>query len=192
MNFDDLAEKFLNKTILQNGNRKYRICEIEFYLYSSEHKDQYTHCYEEQLGTNGWYFHKHGKSYKEGTYKGLDITLGDGKNTYLGILIRSIMSDKGNLIEGPCRCVNELIFPCVKVSEFMRDFPFQISCYRNSKKIELVPEKLQREKIYQGKRIGLSDKYPEWRIKKYRYLIYKNLIRKSKGDLVEVKTENLC
>ena len=40
------------------------------------------------------------------------------------------------------------------------------------------------EEIYTGARIGLSDKYPEWRDAKYRFLIKPKMIRKGKKSLV--------
>ncbi len=40
------------------------------------------------------------------------------------------------------------------------------------------------EQIYKGPRIGLSDKYPEWKNVHYRFLIKKNYIKKGKSDLV--------
>jgi hypothetical protein len=53
--------------------------------------DEYTHCNDDQLKYGYWYFHKFPNgSYKGGTFKGLDITLGNNKDKYCGILIRSI------------------------------------------------------------------------------------------------------
>ena len=40
---------------------------------------------------------------------------------------------------------------------------------------------LDEEQMYKGPRIGLSDKYPEWRGINYRYVVMKNKIKKKKG-----------
>ena len=40
----------------------------------------------------------------------MDITLGNGTDTYCGVLIRSLMIEKSNeVIIGPCRSVNKIL-----------------------------------------------------------------------------------
>src|SRR5271155_2214746 len=88
--FDEIADLLLNKTLLSTKDNTYRICEIEFYLYDDEHKDEYTHKNDDQSKYGKFYFHKYKNgTYKSGTYKGMDITLGQ-EDTYCGILIRSV------------------------------------------------------------------------------------------------------
>ena len=183
-----IADKLLNKTILSTSNGDFRICEVEFYLYSDTHKDEYTHKSEIQKTKNKWYFHTRGASYREGTFKGMDMTWGNSKQ-YLGVLIRSMENIlTGEFIEGPCRCVNTIIAPCVKVSEYLNDVKLlPLSVLSNEKNLILKPdETLPYEQMYNGRRYGLSDKYPEWKAKKYRFLIKKNKIKKQKSDLVPV------
>jgi hypothetical protein len=57
-----------------------------------------------------WYFHRSGnKTYKSGTYKGLDLAIGNEK-VFGGILIRSLeCADTGQVIEGSCLCVNAIL-----------------------------------------------------------------------------------
>ena len=43
---------------------------------------------------------------------------------------------------------------------------------------------LDKEQIYKGARVGLSDKYPKFKNLNYRFLIKKNLIKKQKKDLI--------
>lgn len=66
-----------------------------------------------QKNLGQWYFHKFGKSYKSGTYKGLDITFGKGSIAHGGILIRAISQldppPVNEFIEGPCNCVNKIL-----------------------------------------------------------------------------------
>src|SRR5579883_1075751 len=71
----------------------------------------------EQKKNSVWYFHKqNGKSYKNGSFKGLDISCGHGEN-YGGILIRSISEvsnsiKEENLIEGPSKTVDKILELC--------------------------------------------------------------------------------
>jgi len=48
----------------------------------------------------------------------------------------------------------------------------------------ILNDSLNKEQIFIGPRIGLSDKYPEYKNKLYRFLIYKNLIKKQKTKLI--------
>ena len=92
-----------------------------------------------QKQTAKWYFHKFGKSYKAGTYKGLDVSIGKGDGVAAGgILLRSLMpltlsetsdqkltftnrTDKANFLEGPCNCINRILaetMPTTKTGAF--------------------------------------------------------------------------
>jgi 5'-3' exonuclease len=51
---------------------------------------------------------------------------------------------------------------------------------------EYVTEEMEKETVCKGMRVGLSDKYPEYKTKNYRYLTMKNKIKKQKRDLVPV------
>ena len=73
------------------GKHEYRILEIEFYQFIEKlHPDTFTHCDDMQRECGKWYFHRSGKSFRGGTYKGLDISFGRGKQGYGGVLLRSI------------------------------------------------------------------------------------------------------
>lgn len=117
-NFDQVADHLINNLVLVVDHKYYRFLELEFYLYNSEHPDLFCHNNEMQLTLGKWYFHRSTKSanssYRSGTYKGLDLTFGSnnfkGQKQYGGILIRSLKSlDTGEVIEGPCRCVNHIL-----------------------------------------------------------------------------------
>lgn len=88
------------------GSNTYKIREIEIYYYDEDHEDPFVHCDPDQKSFGKWYFHKRGGTYKGGTFKGLDFTIGSD-NVYGGALIRSIENDE--LIEGPCNCVDEIL-----------------------------------------------------------------------------------
>jgi 3-methyladenine DNA glycosylase Mpg len=188
-----IAKALLMKYVLvvefDGKEKEFRICEIEFYINNATHRDEYTHGGVVQKTYGKWYFHRfHGKSYKSGTYKGLDLTLGD-KDTFFGVLIRSICdTDSGEFIEGPCRSVNKILelngMADVKGYMVGRTDPLNA---RSTKNFHLKRKStLGCEQIYKGPRIGLSDKYPEWKDVNYRFLIKKEMIKKGKSGFVEL------
>ena len=190
LHFDSIAYTILNRTILKLNNHSFRICEIEFYLNSKDHPDKYTHSDPDQLKYGYWYFHKYRDGrYKGGNYKGMDIALGNEPIlTYCGILIRSIYNLKEKImIEGPCRSVNKVLelYKINSISEFIEDKI--LSVHKNSRNFCLIDAgyKVKPMIIYKGSRIGLSDNYPNYRNRDYRYLIYNNLIKKQKKSRVK-------
>jgi len=184
--FDLIADKLLNETILCTSENKYRICEIEFYFHHPKHQDDYTHQAPEQLNYGTWYFHKFGNhvTFKEGTWKGMDLTLGRKDNVYCGILIRSIKNlDDKTFIEGPSKCVDAILKDCncSKVKDFVNEEKMNVLA--NKRSLILKDEKLIKKKISKGIRIGLSDKYPHYQKKHYRFAIDTGLLKK------KIKTE---
>jgi hypothetical protein len=121
--FVRIADSLLNDYLLTvNQDYKYRISEIEFY-YNDVHKscvhpDTFTHGDEMQKKSGQWYFHRFGKTYKVGTYKGMDLAFGKGDLAVGGILIRAITSvgaangkhlPPDEFIEGPCNSVSRIL-----------------------------------------------------------------------------------
>lgn len=106
----ELAKFILNNLTIKTGETEYNIREIEFYLYSENHTDECVHKSPNQKLFMSWYIHKTpNDTFKSGTYKGLDLTFGNGTN-YYGVLIRSITNiNTDQLIAGPCCVVNELL-----------------------------------------------------------------------------------
>jgi 3-methyladenine DNA glycosylase Mpg len=185
-----IADAILNSYILMVDGKEYRVAEIEFYIKTdfqeNGHVDSYTHGDPNQKRFAKWYFHRYPNgSYKGGTYKGLDLTLGN-KKTYFGVLIRAIYDeDTGTIVEGPCKVVNKILehYNCTDVAQYMNDKKDPLNA-RNTRNFYLKRKKnLAVEDIYCGSRIGLSDRYPEWRDVKYRFLIKKQLIKKKKQNL---------
>lgn len=170
--FNYMANELLNKRQLCVFGKKYRMCEIEFYLKSEDHNDEYTHCSAEQFNYGYWYFHKYKTgTFKSGTFKGLDITL--GKDNYYGILIRSVYDiENKRLIEGPCNSVNEFlkVFKCNDVKELHEQYTEIINPIKENKLLTLEIADFS-DKIKVGPRIGLSDKYPEFKEKPYRFVV---------------------
>jgi 3-methyladenine DNA glycosylase Mpg len=169
----------LNNSVLLVNNKEFRIIEIEFYVNSDEHQDKYTHCSSDQFKYGLWYFHKFKNgSYKSGTFKGLDLTLGS-KDIAYGILIRSIqdLSD-GKITEGCCNCVNKILseYKCETISDFSSNK--DLSCINNDRNFVIKDKKLPELTIYDGKRVGLSNKYPDFRDKKYRFAVLVDCLKK--------------
>lgn len=187
--FVQMADRLLNECYLLVNGRKYRLVEIEFYLNSPNHPDLYTHCNPDQLLMNTFYFHKYKTgTYKSGTYKGLDITFGSAdENVYFGILIRSIQDmETDEIIDGPCNSVNRILreYDCSDVMEFTEGKNLDI--FKNKRKFILVQtDDLDQEIVSMGPRIGLSEKYPDYQTRNYRFAIYKNRLKKKKTSLVE-------
>lgn len=170
------ADELLNNTVLMLGGDEWRIVEIEFY----EAKDPYTHGSAEQHNTGTWYFHRHKNgTFKSGTYKGLDITNG-AKDAPAGILIRSIWDVKNDVvIEGPCRVVDKIL------AETKSDIKSLDSQKVDDAKqpIYLVGKSVPKMDIWAGPRIGLSDKYPDWRDRAYRFVSLPKAVKKQNKSL---------
>lgn len=176
--FNTYADKLLNNSVLKIKDQTYRICEIEMYYHDKTHPDEYTHKDILQMEFGKFYMHRFkNKTYKSGTYKCIDIAYGDKKQkTYFGILIRSIKNIKtGEFFTGPCISVNEMLkqFDCKEFKEFTDQ-------YDVNKEFILTKKKLDHEDIYIGPRVGLGDKYPEYKNKNYRYATHIKQIKKQK------------
>ena len=184
INFDYMAHQFLNGTLLYLGDKAYRVCEIEFYLNKKGHEDLYTQSCSDQQLYGYWYFHKLSTgTYRGGTFKGLDLTLGS-KDSYCGILIRSIMDMKTEVFtEGPCCSVNTFLYE-TKCDESVRDFVIDppMSCLANKRNFIIKDAKLDQQVVKKGPRIGLSANIncPQYRQLYYRYAIFSDKLKKHK------------
>ena len=184
-NFIELADIILNKITLHANDKTFRICETEFYYCGPNHMDTYTHCSDEQRMNCKFYFHKYKTgSYKSGTYKGLDITMSPNKKTYFGCLIRSLYDvEDGVFIEGPCKSVNTILeqFGCKDVKEFVSDKELPLDIYDDSYNFYIMDDDtMKMEQIFNGPRIGLSDKYPEFQNLRYRFATKISNIKKQR------------
>ncbi len=205
--FDMLATQILNNSILIANKKTFRICEIEFYLYCDGHRDEYSHRNPDQLLFEMFYFHrfKNG-TFKAGTFKGLDISLGDfERNTFFGILIRSLLDlDTLEFIEGSCNCVNAILheFNVNTVKElFHQYYPTINQIPIDDQKLQLRNFALKKSNsdinnyflekfdIFKAPRIGLSNKYLEYKNKYYRYAILLNKIKKQKRSFIKSVTK---
>ncbi len=106
--FRDIAMRVLGASRLRAASAVHRLVELEFYFDSKEHPDPFAHGHPEQATPERWYFHRIGASYRGGSFKGLDLTFGDGF-AHGGILIRSLETPEGRLVVGPSLCVDHLL-----------------------------------------------------------------------------------
>ena len=127
--FSKYANKLMNEYCLKVDDKKYNLIEIEFYFYDKEnHPDPYIYCNEKQKECGKFYFHG----------SGMDITFGNGK-CYGGILIRSIMNEEGQYINGSLILLKKL-------------FGDEI----DKLKIELIEKDIGNENIFCSTRVGLQ------------------------------------
>lgn len=199
--FPRLADTLLNGTVLVVNGVDHRIMEIEVYLDTADHVDRYTHRDKDQGSPARWYFHRQsGGSYKGGTYKGLDITLGFATprpDTFGGVLIRSIQSGtRGGLngvdgvVEtvGPCLVVDYLLreTKCTTITDLVAEIGTKTASLDVGveSKVYLRPAPaLARLPVFRGPRVGLSYKYPELAVRDYRFLTNIGSVTKYKPSL---------
>jgi hypothetical protein len=157
-----MAEFILNNIILSvNDTKSYRIAEIEFYLKHNDHNDEFVHGDPDQQVPYKFYFHKqNGKSYKGGTFKGLDITFKYKKNAYCGILLRSIYDiKKDKFIEGSCNCVTQILkdFNKDKVIDLVNILADEGELPNiNCKLLKLTKSNIKKLYVASGPRVGLT------------------------------------
>jgi hypothetical protein len=167
------------------------LCEIEFYLHGDDHPDPFTHGQALQRSSGRWYFHKSGESYRGGTYKGLDITFGPPE-VFGGILLRSLTTSEGQLINGSSLCVEHLLARtghgdvaslAAAIGELEVDARESPLCLR------AVPERAQT--IYYTSRVGLTLKrvaehpeMPDYLVRRYRALTQPRRIEKGRVQLI--------
>lgn len=113
--------KLLFGSHLMIKDTAYLIVEAELYA----NNDPYTHRDKQQYQNRTFYFHRiNGKGFKEGSFKGMDITFGNGSEAR-AYLIRAIRPvDGGTIIEGPCLVVQAILkeFGHTTVKEFHCDY----------------------------------------------------------------------
>ncbi len=106
--FAVVADRLLNGCELVVARQAYRLIEVEFYLHNPNHLDPFPHRDSTTLHCGCWYFHRTHGVYRGGSFKGVDLTFGNG-TSYGGILIRSLRKPDGSVIVGPSLCVDHLL-----------------------------------------------------------------------------------
>ena len=103
-----VAERLMFSAQLVAGGRPCRVTELEAYDFSPRHPDPYAHRHPQQKNPCGWYFHRAGSGYRGGSYKGLDLAIGDAESC-TGMLIRGLTLPDGRAVDGPSLCVDAIL-----------------------------------------------------------------------------------
>lgn len=193
--FEIVAADIMNNYLLKAGETEFIICELEFYLKSDEHPDPYVHCDPDQLTVGKWYFHKRGGTYRGGTFKGLDITFGEG--VYGGILIRAMQPYGAPFVEGPCNCVHAIMHAtghqtvanltsAIKAEPDYTVFDSKVlrlvHCTRRHYSPVIIEPR--NSTVYMSKRVGLNPtKAPVYAEAPYRYVTFPERIKKQRADI---------
>jgi len=190
VDFDSLAKFLINETQLLVFGSPCRLLEIEFYLQSKQHPDPFVHCDQAQQSFARWYLHRVGGTLKNGSFKGLDLAVGDG-DSYFGILIRSLGTPAG-VVCGPCLCVNYMIDAgeLGSVRE-LSDAIEPTGFHKKTKPVRFVENDFsEAEPIYSCPRVGLStkhesDQHSKFAARNYRYMVRPRDIKKGRPELIK-------
>ncbi|MGE0786712.1 MAG: hypothetical protein AB7S26_13655 [Sandaracinaceae bacterium] len=94
---------------MEIGDARYRIDEVEVYLRDPAHPDPFVHGHTAQRPPGQFYFHRAGHGFRGGSFKGVDLTIGEGPDAIGGILIRAIHRAPDEAVVGPSRVVDALL-----------------------------------------------------------------------------------
>ncbi len=106
--FAVLAGRLLNGADLLVAGEPYRVAEVEVYYHGPGHFDPFCHRDPVQVHAGRWYFHRSAGEYRGGSFKGLDLTFGDG-TARVGVLLRTLIAPDGTAIVGPSLTVDHLL-----------------------------------------------------------------------------------
>jgi hypothetical protein len=190
--FGRLAGGLLNHARVLIGGEPHRFTEIEMYYHGDPHLDPFTHRDPIQLECGRWYFHRSRGQYRSGSFKGVDLTFGDG-SAFAGVLIRGIETADGTLIDGPSLTVDYLLTKTGTGDVAALDRAIagrQAWDAANPLLLEAASRPTQHE-VFRSARVGLSLKragghspMPRYVLRAYRYLTEPRRISKGKPLLV--------
>jgi hypothetical protein len=190
--FAELAHRLLNETDFVAAGKRYRFAELEMYYSGWGHSDLFAHRDPVQLEDGRWYFHRTRGEYRGGSFKGLDLALGDGAS-YFGILIRTIIGEDGTVLDGPCVTVDHLLAQTKTASVAALDGVINArAIWDTTSPLHIVEAANPRTAtVYQSSRVGLSLKKakgkpdaPRFVARPYRFLTEPSGISKGKPHLV--------
>jgi hypothetical protein len=190
--FGRIAERLLNGARLLAGGEQLQFAEVEFYYFAAGHPDPFTHRDVLQRACGPWYFHRTRGAYRGGSFKGLDLTFGDG-SAFGGVLIRSLEAAGGALIDGPSLCVDHLLSRAGfgSVAALDERIGGRAAWDAGSPLALEWADELEARRVFQSPRVGLSlcraVQMPEpvpYVMRPYRYLTEPRRIRKGKVLLV--------
>jgi 3-methyladenine DNA glycosylase Mpg len=191
---DKLARKMLLDYDLVIGDKRFEMLEVEGYLKAPFHIDPYCHGHIKQKRSCYWFFHHVGMSsgYREGSRKGVDITVGNEDGNSGGMLIRAIRN-KTTLIEGPSLVVDAILkeFNQTSVKKFVANRWENIPglAHDPSSGFYLAPKLSSSDHtVYATPRVGLglsnknkSDMHFKFVAKFYRFIVHPELLKKGRA-----------
>ncbi|HVK11308.1 MAG TPA: hypothetical protein VM597_21235 [Gemmataceae bacterium] len=154
--FAGIADALLNHVRLVVVGEPWRLTEIEFYYRGAGHVDPFAHADPVQVYLGRWYFHRTRGAYRGGSFKGLDLTFGDGEARG-GILLRGAEREDGTVIDGPSLFVDALLHSTMTAS--VRDLDELLGdrlAWDRSSPIYFDPAKADVRPILACARVGLS------------------------------------
>lgn len=186
-----LAERLLRATVLHVGRQAYRLLEVEFYYRAQGHLDPFAHAQPIQRSAARWYFHRQGSSYRGGSFKGVDITFGP-QHSFGGILIRSLRSSEGTVVNGSSLCVDTLLAQTkVKTIAALDSSIDGRNVDDKQAPIWLGPIEFASDPIYETARVGLTLKraqqfpeMPDYLLRPYRYVIDPRAVKKGRVHVI--------
>ena len=187
--FASAAERVLHGLELIIFGKRFRLVEVEFYLTSDAHPDPFTHLHEVQRAFGQWYLHRQGSGYRGGSFKGLDLTFGDGQ-AFGGMLLRSIEADSGEFICGPSLIVAAILrqSPYNSVAELDRRLD-GVGAWTEQALIQLRETDAPTGDVYRSARVGLgggrgSGSRDLFADRSYRFLSEPRLVKKGRPELI--------
>lgn len=190
--FAGIAANLMNRCDFAVAGERYRFAELEVYYSGGTHPDLFAHRDPVQLEDGRWYFHRTRGEYRGGSFKGLDIALGDG-TAYFGILIRTVVKPDGTLLDGPCVMVDHLLARTKTASVAALDGVINSrKVWDTSSPIHIVTADPPRDAtVYSCSRVGLSLKKakgkpeaPRFVGRAYRFLTEPQAISKGRPHLI--------
>jgi hypothetical protein len=190
--FARVADRLLNGCDFLVAGRPYRFAELEMYYHGPGHPDPFPHRDVVQRLPGRWYFHRTGGQYRGGSFKGLDLTLGDGTARF-GVLIRTVVGPDGGVIDGPSRTVDHLLSRTgrASVAELDETIGTRLIWDEGSPLVVRESEAPRAATVYRTARVGLSLKWGRGRpeaaryvVRPYRFLTEPRAIGKGRPQLV--------
>ena len=189
--FARVADVLLNRTRWVIAGHPHRITECEFYYRGPGHDDPFAHGDPIQIHPGRWYFHKTAGGYRGGSFKGIDVTFGDG-TARGGILIRGIETADGRLIDGPSLLVDRVLRLCesATVEEVDRTIAGRLA-WDESNPLHFVESVGHTKGVLACGRVGLSlrrarpgSTMPDYLTRPYRFLTEPARTAKGKPHMV--------
>lgn len=191
--FDRLAERLLNGCRLLANGTPHRLLEVEAYYHAPAHPDPFPHKNPIQLTAGRWYFHRTAGVYRGGSFKGLDVSMGDG-TAYGGMLFRGLERPDGTVIDGPSLLVDHLLATTGHSS--VADLDTAIDgrlAWKVDSPLTLVAERMEQRPLLRCVRVGLSlrrrkhrpdDPALKYLLRSYRYVADPKKTAKGKPHMV--------